>query len=32
MSNRLRTAVLVLAAGATAGGIWFGSWLWSTAS
>lgn len=32
MSNRIRLAVLVVAAIAAAAGIWFGAWLWSVGS
>ena len=32
MSNRIRFAVLVVAAIATVAGIWFGAWLWSVGS
>ena len=32
MTDRLRLAVLVVAAAAAAAGIWFGAWLWSVSS
>jgi hypothetical protein len=32
VTNRLRATVLVVAALATAAGIWLGDWLWSAAS